>query len=198
MAAMIPDTAEMPASLASAGWIGSAALLTCVVALALGVSLPSAAHASEVIALGASNTEGKGRGRTPDGVPRSQAYPAQLQQVLRTNGCRATVTNAGIAGNTTGQMLQRLPRVLKPSTKVLILQPGGNDGRRGEGDDTASNVAAIRAFAASRLVQVVMLESLGRLASAYRLQDGQHYSAEGHAAFAAYLAPSILASAACR
>jgi len=162
------------------------------------VSLPAAAVASDIVALGASNTEGKGRGRTPDGVPRSQAYPAQLQQMLRSGGCRASVTNAGIAGNTTGQMLKRLPGVVKPGTRVLILQPGGNDARRGEADEAAGNVAAIRAFAASRNIQVVMLESLGRLAPAYRLPDGQHFSAEGHAAFAAYLAPTILASAACR
>ena len=85
------------------------------------VSLPAAAVASDIVAPGASNTEGKGRGRTPDGVPRSQDYPAQLQQMLRSDGCRASVTNAGIAGNTTGQMLKRLPGVVKPSTQVLIL-----------------------------------------------------------------------------
>ncbi|MCU0885386.1 MAG: GDSL-type esterase/lipase family protein [Beijerinckiaceae bacterium] len=174
--------------------------LACVNAIVAGllIGLPTAATASDVVALGASNTEGKGRGRTPDGVPRSQAYPAQLQQILRGNGCRASVTNAGIAGNTTGQMLRRLPSVVKPSTRVLILQPGGNDARRGEADNAAANIAAIRAFAASRNIQVVMLESLGRLATSYRLPDGQHYSAEGHAAFAAYLAPTVLASAACR
>ena len=164
----------------------------------LSVGLPAAAIASDIVALGASNTEGKGRGRTPDGVPRSQAYPAQLQQMLRGSGCRASVTNAGIAGNTTGQMLKRLPGVVKPSTRVLILQPGGNDARRGEGGDAAANIAAIQAFAASRNIQVVMLESLGRLAPSYRLPDGQHFSAEGHQAFAAYLAPTILASPACR
>jgi hypothetical protein len=43
-----------------------------------------------------------------------------------------------------------------------------------------------------------MLKSLGRLAPSCRLPDGQHNSAEGDAAFAAYLAPMILASAACR
>jgi|GEM_PF-7021802 hypothetical protein len=43
-----------------------------------------------------------------------------------------------------------------------------------------------------------MLEGLGRLAQSCRLPDGKHYSAEGDAAFAAYLAPTILASAACR
>jgi acyl-CoA thioesterase-1 len=85
------------------------------------ISLPAAAVASDIVALGASNTEGKGRGRTPDCVPRSQAYHAQLQQMLRSGGCSASVTHAAIAGNTTGQMLKRRHGVVKPSTRVLNL-----------------------------------------------------------------------------
>jgi acyl-CoA thioesterase-1 len=174
--------------------------LLCPALIALALAAPAAggAQSAEVVALGASNTDGKGRGRTPDGVLRAQAYPAQLQALLRSSGCRATVLNAGVAGNTTGQMLKRLPGAIKPTTRVLILQPGGNDDRRGEGSDTRANLEAMRAHAAARNIQVVMLERLGRLASAHRLPDGQHFSAEGHAAFAAYLAPTILASAACR
>jgi hypothetical protein len=59
--------------------------------------------------------------RTPDGVPRSPAYHAQLQQMLRSGGCSASVMHAAIAGNTTGQMLKRRHGVVKPSTRVLNL-----------------------------------------------------------------------------
>ena len=46
------------------------------------------AQAATVVALGASNTFGKG-------VSRSQAYPAQLEALLRGKGLHARVINAG-------------------------------------------------------------------------------------------------------
>lgn len=155
----------------------------------------SNAYAAEVVALGASNTEGKGRGATPDGVPRSQAFPAQLQAMLAQQGCRVRVLNAGVAGDTTGGMLQRLPRVIAKDTRVLILQPGGNDARRGEAGDRASNIAAIQQFAQARGIRVVMMDQLRQIAGPHLLGDGQHYSAQGHAQFAAYVLPQVKASA---
>jgi lysophospholipase L1-like esterase len=83
------------------------------------------------VALGASNTEGKGRGGTNMGVPREQAYPAQLERLLRTRGINARVMNAGVAGDTTAGMLARLGSAVPNGTSVLILQPGGNDARHG-------------------------------------------------------------------
>lgn len=167
--------------------------------LAILISLASASVAlsAPVVALGASNTEGKGRGRTPDGVPRAQAYPAQLKRMLNASGCRVRVQNAGIAGDTTSGMLRRASGVIGKDTKVLILQPGGNDERRGEGGNVAGNIAAIRSLAAARGVRVIMLERLGQIAGAHRLADGQHFSAQGHAAFAAWLAPQVRSAAGC-
>jgi acyl-CoA thioesterase-1 len=168
----------------------------CLVAvLCLGCAAP--ALAAPVVALGASNTEGRGRGATPDGVPRSQAYPAQLEKLLASQGCRVRVANAGIAGDTTAGMLRRLPGAIGKDTRVLILQAGGNDARRGEGASTAANVAAIEAYARQRGIAVITLDQLGRIAPGARLPDGQHFSAEGHAAFAAYLAPRVRAAGAC-
>lgn len=170
--------------------IGLAAIVLCVMALA-------AAEAAEVVALGASNTFGRGRGSTPDGVSSGQAYPAQLERMLNAQGCRVRVLNAGIAGDTTGQMLARMNGVLAKDTRVLILQPGGNDQRRGEGESRSANIAEMRRRAAARGIKVVMLDSLGQIAKAHRLADGQHFSAQGHAAFAAYLAPQVRAAGAC-
>lgn len=150
----------------------------------------------EIVALGASNTEGRGRGSTPDGVPREQAYPAQLQQLLQGLGCRVRVLNAGVAGDTTGGMLARLPGVVGAGTRVVILQPGGNDRRRGEAG-SAGNIEAMQRAVAARGANVVMLDQLGRIAGPYRLLDGQHFSAEGHARFAAHLAPLVRAAGAC-
>jgi len=169
----------------------SFALLICTM-------IGSAVEAAEVVALGASNTYGRGRGSTPDGVNPGQAYPAQLERMLQSQGCRVRVLNAGIAGNTTGQMLARLGGVLAKDTRVLILQPGGNDRRAGRGGDRAGNIAEIRRRAAARGIKVVMLDSLGKIAGAHRLPDGQHFSAKGHALFAAHLAPRVKSAGACR
>ncbi len=146
-----------------------------------------------VVALGASNTEGKGRGRTPGGVPRGDAYPAQLQALLRGRGVSARVVNAGIAGDTTGGMLARLDRAVPSGTRVVIFQPGGNDARRGEAGDRAGNIAAIQQRLATRGVTVIMLEALGRIAPDHtRDPDGQHFNRDGHAAFANHLLPQVL------
>src|SRR5271169_6480528 len=78
------------------------------------------AHAATVVALGASNTFGKG-------VSRNQAYPAQLEALLRARGLGVHVVNAGVNGDTTGGMLARLDHVVPKGTSVVVLQPGGND-----------------------------------------------------------------------
>jgi len=166
-------------------------------ALLMFVATVPAAEAAEVVALGASNTIGRGRGSTPDGVNPGQAFPAQLERLLQSQGCRVRVLNAGVAGNTTGQMLARLDSVLAKDTRVLILQPGGNDQRRGEGGNRSANIAEIRRRVSARGIKVVMLDNLG-MARAHRLPDGQHFGAGGHAMFAAHLAPQVRAAGGCR
>lgn len=159
--------------------IATLALLTCAA---------PAAHAAQIVALGASNTEGRGRGATADGVPRSQAFPAQLERLLNAGGCRASVLNAGKAGDTTAGMLRRLPGVMSKDTKLVILQPGGNDARRGDASSAPANVEAIERYVAARGAKVVLLDNLGRIAPrSSRMPDGQHFNTEGHAAFAQYL-----------
>ena len=69
------------------------------------VGYPAGAAAATVVALGASNTFGKG-------VARNQSYPAQLEALLRARGFSARVINAGINGDTTAGMLARLDRAV--------------------------------------------------------------------------------------
>jgi acyl-CoA thioesterase I len=107
--------------------------------------LGSVAHAATVVALGASNTFGKG-------VSRSQAYPAQLEALLRARGLSVRVINAGINGDTTGEMLARLDRVVPKATNVVILQPGGNDRRK-----LAADTPAIQSRLGAMGIKVVML-----------------------------------------
>jgi acyl-CoA thioesterase-1 len=160
----------------------------------LSLLLPVAAQAASVriVALGASNTYGHGRGRTNGGVQPSQAFPAQLQAMLRARGVDARVTNAGIPGDTTGGMLSRLGSAVPNGTQIVILQPGGNDRRRGESGSTAGNVAAIQQQLAARHIAVIMTGMPAPAST--RDPDGQHFNAEGHAAVAAALLPQVMAA----
>ena len=166
----------------------------------LAMLAPASAQAQQggnlVVALGASNTAGRGRGRFNGGVDRPQAYPAQLEAMLRASGIRASVRNAGIAGDTTGGMLVRLDRAVPKGTKVVILQPGGNDARRGVDEGAAAaNVAEIQRRLEARGVSVILLEALGRIGGREnRDPDGMHFNAAGHRAFAEWLLPKVQAA----
>lgn len=159
------------------------------------ISLPTTPY--DIVALGASNTAGRGRGRTSDGVFPDQAYPAQLERLLASQGCHVRILNAGRAGDTTDAMLARLPSVAGPGTKLIILQPGGNDERRGSARGTSVNIDSIQRAVTQQGVKLVLLDDLEGIAGPDRLADGQHFNAEGHARFAAYLAPMVRAAGVC-
>jgi acyl-CoA thioesterase-1 len=166
--------------------------------IALGAwALPAAKAETQqigIVALGASNTYGKGRGQHPGGVEPGRAYPAQLQAMLKARGYNATVRNAGVPGDTTAGMLARLDSAVPPGTRVVILQPGGNDARRGTGA-RAANIAEIRRRLGARGVTVILLERIRLLTPpASRHPDGQHFDARGHAAVAAHLVPQVIAA----
>ena len=143
-----------------------------------GLLFVSAAQAAS-IALGASNTFGKG-------VSRSQAYPAQLEALLRTKDLNARVINAGINGDTTGGMLARLDRVVPKGTSVVILQPGGNDRRKLAPDKTSE----IQARLAAMGIKVVLLPN-GMLHGLPHQPDGQHLTPEGYHMLAEELAGQV-------
>jgi acyl-CoA thioesterase-1 len=155
------------------GFLGSLAI-TAIFALA---SAP--ASAATVVALGASNTFGKG-------VARSQAYPAQLEAILRAKGANVRVVNAGINGDTTEGMLRRLDQVVPKGTSAVILQPGGNDRRKGSPDRTSE----IQSRLSGRGIPVIMIPN-----SAFRglphQPDGQHLTPEGYHMLAEQVASQV-------
>jgi acyl-CoA thioesterase I len=165
------------ANIVTAGRILAAAV--CIVA-ALSFTRAEAASGT-IVALGASNTYGKG-------VARNQAYPAQLQAILRAKGHTVRVINAGINGNTTRQMLARLDSATR-SASLVILQPGGNDRRKGEGD-TTQNIAEIQSRLGARGVRVVMMEN-GMFRGLPKQPDGQHMTPEGYRMLAEAIAGQV-------
>jgi acyl-CoA thioesterase-1 len=157
----------------------SRATITVVVALALS-AFPG--HAATVLALGASNTRGKG-------VAPGETYPAQLEAILRARGKKVSVVNAGINGDTTDHMLARMDRLISKDTKVVILQPGGNDRRKGK-TDKRSNVDAIQSRLRARGIVLVMLPN-NMLGGKPHQPDGQHLTPEGYHQLAEELTASV-------
>jgi acyl-CoA thioesterase-1 len=156
----------------------------------VGVLLPLTDIASaQIVALGASNVEGYG-------VNPSEAWPAQLEGMLRAKGSSAHITNAGVFGDTTGQVLARLSSAVPNGTKVVILGIGAfNDVRTGGSADVArANIVAIKSQLAGRGIRVV--DAFGTMRSVMHqpgmLQADQvHLTAEGHRRVAMQLAGSL-------
>jgi acyl-CoA thioesterase-1 len=165
----------MNARIAGRATIALAALMLCLAMPAQG----------QIVALGASNTAGRGVGA-------SEAFPAQLEAMLRANGRNMRVANAGISGDTTAGMLARLSSDIPAGTKIVILQFGGNDARKGR-TDRETNIAQIRSQLKARGIRFVEADSFVRAAlqAGMRLPDGQHLTVEGHRQVAAALLKSI-------
>jgi acyl-CoA thioesterase-1 len=169
------------------------------------VSSPLLATAQEakIVALGASQTAGQG-------VPESDAYPAQLESLLKAEGHSVAVTNEGISGETTRQILDRMKRAVPDGTRIVILQPGTNDRVRTKKrnaltpDETKKNVEQILASMKERNITAVLLGYPGPggrdIAQQYSAiwygqsnkditpdmvqADGQHFTKDGYAVLA--------------
>jgi acyl-CoA thioesterase I len=144
------------------------------------------ADSGTVVALGASQTAGKG-------LSPNEAFPAQLETMLHAKGYNVRVVNAGISGDTTGGMLSRLDQVTPSGTKVVILQPGGNDERKGSGLSRSSNISEIERRLHARGIKVIMLEN-GIFRGLPKQPDGQHLTPEGYHAVAAHLLPQVMSA----
>ena len=158
-------------------------LRICLLGLAI-LSVSGAANA-QVVALGASTTAGQG-------VSSQDAYPAQLQGLLKARGFAVTVSNAGISGDTTQGMLARLDSAVPQGTRVLILQPGGNDRRKG----VASVVPQVVAKLQARGIKVVMLENamLHAIPREMHQPDGVHLTPAGYRLLAQRILPRVMAA----
>jgi acyl-CoA thioesterase-1 len=151
----------------------------CFAILAGVLLFGASANAATVVALGASNTYGKG-------VQRDQAYPAQLEAILRARGYSVNVVNAGINGDTTEGMLNRLHSAVPNGTRAVVLQPGGNDRRKGRTDRTSEIQSRLRA----RGIPVIMFGN-NMLRGLPHQPDGMHLTPDGYRMLAQSLAPRV-------
>jgi acyl-CoA thioesterase-1 len=143
-----------------------------------------------IVALGASQTAGRGNGRHSGGVSPEQAFPAQLESMLRARGYDAQVTNAGVAGDTTDGMLARLDSSVPAGTKLVILQPGTKDGRHGASAGASVNVSQIIQKLKARGIKVIIANMQSHAADIG--PDGQHLTAHGQTVVAERLLPQVI------
>jgi acyl-CoA thioesterase-1 len=143
-------------------------------------------------------------------VPRTQAYPAQLQALLRKNGYDAVVANEGVNGDTIAGALKRFDRAIAPGTDIAIVEFGTNDLRSGASTQAVRTrlTGLIRALRARGIA--VLVVGLGHLdltdvarfngalcaqwtlpAGKYRARDGAHFNAEGYAIVVARMLPQV-------
>jgi acyl-CoA thioesterase-1 len=176
-----------------------------IAALALLIAAAASASAAtiHIVAFGDSATAGYL-------VPREQAYPAQLQVLLRNKGYDVTVENAGVSGDTIEGALQRFDSAIAPDTNIAIVEFGTNDLR---GDASIQTVRArltelIRSLRARNIeVLVIGLGNLNLADTArannalyaqwtlppgkYRARDNAHFNAQGYAIVIRRMLPQV-------
>lgn len=139
--------------------VASRLVLAAAGLLLLGATVEATAQAQaqvQIVAVGDSNIRGKG-------VSDTDNYPAKLERALRANGHSVVVTNAGVNGDTTTGMLNRLDAAVPPGTQIVILSAGANDALFGiDQTTTAANIAAILDRLQRRNIGVLYFGALNR------------------------------------
>jgi acyl-CoA thioesterase-1 len=164
-------------------------LCACVIAAVFALAAaPAQARPLTIVAIGASNTSGLGVGE-------QNAYPAVLERLLRQKGIDAHVANAGVWGDVTTGMRNRLDAAVPKGTDIVILQPGANDLRFfGTKQARTANIAAMVQHLHARGIRVIVYDPDPVPRDFYQW-DGIHFNAAAHAKIAATLAAQISAAA---
>jgi acyl-CoA thioesterase-1 len=148
---------------------------------------PLQARPINIVAIGASNTTGLGVGT-------GNAYPAVLERLLRQKGIDAHVTNAGVNGDVTAGMRNRLDAAVPNGTDIVVLQPGANDLRFfGSKEARTANILAMTQRLHARGIRVILYDPDPVPRDFYQW-DGIHFNAAAHAKIAAVLAAQISAA----
>lgn len=167
--------------------IGARSIGVLITTILMLSAIPHAsATTSNIVALGASNTAGKGVGA-------GAAWPARLEAMLRAKGYDVTVRNAGINGDDTSRMLARVDSAVPDGTQLVILDKAASNDRK-RGTNTNANIAAIVARLRARGIRSIVIAGMHDWANNQLQADGIHITAAGHAAVAARLLPLVIAA----
>lgn len=159
----------------------------CAAALYVGLFCFQLPASAQIVALGASNVQGYG-------VSPSEAFPAQLEAILRARGKNYSVSNEGVYGDTTAGVLARLDSSVPSGTRIVVLAIGGNDVRRGATVAQArAGVQTIIVRLQTRGIRVInaMPIVFAAARAGLRQPDGIHLTPEGHRQVALRVAAQI-------
>jgi acyl-CoA thioesterase I len=136
-----------------------------------------------IVALGASNTVGRG----------GTSYPAELEVLLKAKGYDVRVINAGVNGDTTAGMAARLDSAVPNGTRLVLLNPANrNDERAGIRGQQPTYIAQIRSRLSARGIKVIVLPSIVSMAGNAHHTDSEHFDAEGYRGVAARVLPQVM------
>lgn len=161
------------------------------VSCALGLFVAQAVFApsshAQIVALGASVVQGYG-------VSSGEAFPSQLEAMLRAKGKTYSISNQGIYGDTTAGVMARLDSAVPQGTRIVILLIGGNDVRKGKTfAEARAGMNEIIARLKARHIRVINAAPYYQAArmKGMVLPDGIHLTAAGQHYMASQLLPLI-------
>jgi acyl-CoA thioesterase-1 len=154
-------------------------------------ALPSTAR-GVVLFAGTSLTAGLGL--SPD-----SAYPMLIQRKIDEAGLPFEVVNAGVSGETSSGLVDRLGWLLRARFDVLVVETGANDGLRGipvstlrsNLETTLDRIKARRPDATIAIVQMEALPNLGAKYTAEFHDVYQSVAAEKRAALIPFLLAGV-------
>lgn len=138
---------------------------------------PAAARSPRKTILFAGTSLTAGLGLDPD-----SAYPMLIQRKIDSAGLPFDVVNAGVSGETSSGLLDRLDWLLRGNFVVMVIESGANDGLRGIPTATLktnleTTLDRVRAKRPDARVLLVQMEALPNL--------GPKYASDFHAAYPA-------------
>ncbi|HEY4129379.1 MAG TPA: arylesterase [Gemmatimonadaceae bacterium] len=106
------------------------------------------------------------------GLEPDSAYPMLIQRKIDSAGLPFEVTNAGVSGETSAGLIDRLDWLLRGDFKVLVVETGANDGLRGVPTATLKQnletaLDRIKAKRPDAKLVVVQMEALPNLGPKY-------------------------------
>jgi len=140
-----------------------------------------------IVALGASNTTGKG-------VSSSEAWPAQLEGMLKAKGYDVSMTVNGLNGDTSAGIASRVGSI-PAGTQIVLYDTGADNDRKAgvAGAERQAHIAQIASGIRARGAVAIEVNYSGFTGS-LRQADGVHLTAEGHRRLAGQLLPRVVAA----